>query len=96
MQYTIIIIIDSDNNNLNYKTILYSVQSEIVKYFGTKNILGNILPKPFMHVLCEVTNEDLKEILKNVDNDSVNLLTIVIPDNCNCIKGNMIYLSEKI
>lgn len=97
MQHTkIIILINSNNGNLNYNTTIYSIKLEIIKYFGIKNILGDILSQPYIHLSCEVTNEDLKEILKNIDNESVDLLAIVIPDKCNCIKNKVIYLSEEV
>ena len=86
--------IDSDNENLNYKSTIHFVKSEITKYFGTKNVVNEETPQPSIIVLCEVTNEDLNYLVKSINNDSINLFVIIVPDNCNKFKGKILDLSE--
>lgn len=90
----IIIMVDSDNENLNYSSTVCFVKSEITKYFGTKNVVNEETTQPSMIVLCEVTNEDLNHIVNNINIDSINLFAVIIPDNFSKIKGRILDLSE--
>lgn len=90
----IIIMVNSDNENLNYNSVIYFVKSEIIKYFGTKNVTNEEPSQPFINVLCEVTNEDLNYLSKSIGNDSVNLFAIIIPDNCDKFKDKILDLSK--
>lgn len=95
MKHTkIIIMVNSDNENLNYNSVIYFVKSEIIKYFGTKNVTNEEASQPFINILCEVTNEDLNYINKSINNDFINLFAIIIPDNCNKFKDKILDLSE--
>ena len=69
----ILILVDTDNNNLNYQDSIQYTKSKIVKYFGTKNVstLENV--SPIVYLNCEFTKEDLLTIKKEL-NESIHLI----------------------
>lgn len=90
----IFIIIDSNNDKINYQATVESVKSEIIKYFGTKNINNFDNSQPIIIVTEEVNNDDINNLQTIIDLDYVTLFTMVIPEDFNKIKGRILDLSE--
>lgn len=90
----IAIIIDSDNDKINYQAVVESVKSEITKYFGTKNTNNFNNSQPIIMVNEEVNNDDINNLQSIIDLDYVTLFAMVIPEDFNKIKGRILDLSE--
>lgn len=88
------IIVDSDNDKINYQNTVESTKSEIIKYFGTKNVNDFNNSQPVIIVTEEVNNDDINNLQSIIDLDYVTLFAIVIPEDFNKIKGRILDLSE--
>lgn len=69
----ILILVDADNDNLNYQGGIQYTKSEIAKYFGMRNIPTMENVSPIVYLNCEFTTKDLQIIKKDL-NDSVHLI----------------------
>lgn len=58
----IIIMFETSNPQFNYRAGVASVQNELTRYFGVKNIEDSAEDMPVFAVSGEVTEEDLKKI----------------------------------
>ena len=92
MKTAIWISINSNNRNIVYPAVVAIVKSKIVKYFGTKNCEPNDEELPIAVVTCEVTQNDINEIKKVLDNDSVKLVALIGSYESNRVNGDIIDL----
>lgn len=92
METALWIIISSDNSNIVYPTIVATVKSEIIKYFGTKNCEPNDKELPVILVTCEVTQNDINAIKRILENDSVHLVALVGASASDRVNGDIIDL----
>lgn len=68
-----------------------SIQSKIVSYFGTKNATAN-KEYPQVEVTCEVVEDDILELTKNL-NEKIRFTVIIGSDNNERITEHFIYLN---
>lgn len=87
---TLLILIDSDNRNLVYSAAVAAIKAEIRKYFGTRNCQLDDPTLPFVKLTCEVVQEDINNIKKVLDNDSIYLTAMVGLEDSKCVKGDII------
>lgn len=93
MKYTrIFILVDTNYDNLSYPSTITVVKSEIVKYFGTKNVFGETTTNPDIFVLGEVSSNDLNKINDNLGTDFISLFAIIVSENYK-FKENILDLS---
>lgn len=87
------IIVATDNKNIVYQASIAQIKSEIIKFFGTKNVEQDE-PLPVVKMKCEVTQDDIDYFKKLYDNDTINFVVITGADESKRIKGDIIDLSE--
>lgn len=93
MKTQIMILVEVDNANINYSNLVAYTKSEIISYFGTKNSFNPSQSWANIIVTSEVTQEDIDELIKRIDNPSVRLLAIKACDESTRFSGDMIDLT---
>ena len=87
------IIIATDNKNIVYQSAVAQIKSEIIKYFGIKNVEQDD-PQPIIVLKCEVTQNDIDHFKKLYDSDTINFVVITGADESDRVKGDFIDLTE--
>ena len=93
MKTQIMILVEVDNPNINYSTLIAYTKTEIISYFGTKNAV-NVSPSwANIVVTSEVTQGDIDELIKRIDNPSIRLLAITAYEGSARINGDILDLT---
>ena len=87
------ILVEVDNANINYSNLVAYTKSEIISYFGTKNSFNPSQSWANIIVTSDVTQEDIDELIKRIDNPSVRLLAIKAYDESTRINGDIVDLT---
>lgn len=90
----ILIVVAADNRNIVYPAAVASAKSEIIKYFGMKNVEPDVPECPSISIKCDVTQDDINIIKKTMDNDSISLIALVGMEEAKCIKGDIIDFND--
>ena len=93
MKTQIMILVEVDNANINYSNLVAYTKSEIISYFGTKNSFNPSQSWANIIVTSDVTQEDIDELIKQIDNPSVRLLAIKAYDESTRLSGDIIDLT---
>lgn len=93
MKTQIMILVEVDNPNINYSTLVAYTKSEIISYFGTRNAFNVSQSWANVIVNGEVIQADIDELIKRIDNSSVRLLAITAYDESARIKGDILDLT---
>lgn len=93
MKTQIMILVEVGNPNINYSTLVTYAKSEITSYFGTKNTFNPFPSWTNMVITSEVTQDDINELIKRIDNPSVSLLAIKACDESSRFNGDIIDLT---
>lgn len=93
MKTQIMILVEVGNSNINYSNLVAYTKSEIISYFGTRNSF-NLFPSwANITVTSEVTQDDINELIKRIDNSAIRLLAIKAHDESDRISGDIIDLT---
>lgn len=84
------IIIESDNRNIVYPVAVEQTKQSIMKYFGTRNIQEIEPSLPVIGLTCEVTQDDINNLKKIIDNDSIHLTALIGAADSEMVKGDII------
>ena len=87
------ILVEVDNPNINYSNLVAYTKSEIISYFGTRNSFNPSSSWANIVVTSEVTQDDINELIKRIDNPSVSLLAIKAYDESSRFNGDIIDLT---
>ena len=93
MKTQIMILVEVDNANINYSNLVAYTKSEIISYFGIKNSFNPSQSWANIVVTSEVTQDDINELIKRIDNPSIRLLAIKAYDESDRINGDILDLT---
>lgn len=93
MKAQIMILVEVDNQNINYSNLVAYTKAEIISYFGTRNSFNPFPSWANIIVTSEVTQDDIDELIKRIDNSAVRLLAIKTHDESDQISGDIIDLT---
>lgn len=93
MKTSILIVVACDNNNIVYTATVEEAKKEIIAYFGKKHLVVNEPDKPCLLLDCDVDPDDIRNIKKYFDEDSVGFIVIRNTES-KCIVGDFINLPE--
>ena len=80
MKSVIIILVNSNNSNVNYIGTVAYAKSTIKEYLGTKYVKENSPEAPCLKLSCEITQDDIDQIYRIMDNDNVVLMSMIADD----------------
>lgn len=87
-----IIIIPEINMNLNLAASLNKACDEIVTYFGKKSA-KRVLDQPVVEITCDITQDDINTIEKELDLECITLLAFLgDEDSAEKVSGSIIDL----
>jgi hypothetical protein len=87
-----IIIIPEINMNINLAASLNKACEEIVTYFGKKSA-KRVSDQPIVQITCDITQDDMDALEKEIDLESITLLAFLCDENSsNKVNGSIIDL----
>ena len=93
MKNSILILVACDNNNIVYTAAVEEAKQEVISYFGKKHLVANEPDKPCIILDCDVDPDDIRNIKKSFDEDTVGFAVIRNTES-KCIVGDFINLPE--
>lgn len=92
MKSVIIIIVNSDNSNVNYIDAVKYAKTTIREYLGSKYVKEDEPEIPCIKLSCEITKDDIDQIYRIMDNDNIVLMGMIADDQK--FEGNIIDLRK--
>lgn len=81
MKSVIIIIVNSDNSNMNYIGAVKFAKTTIREYLGSKYVKEDEPEAPCIKLSCEVTQDDINQMYRIMDNDNIVLMCMIADDD---------------
>lgn len=81
MKSVIFIIVNSNNSNVNYIGSVNFAKTKIREYLGAKYIKEDEPEVPCIKLSCEVTQDDIDQIYRILDNDNIVLMAMIADDD---------------
>jgi hypothetical protein len=93
MKSVIIIIVNSNNTNVNYIGAVEHAKSSIREYLGAKYVKEDEPEVPCIKLSCEVTQDDINQLHHIIDNENI-ILVGMIADDDQTFEGDILDLRK--
>lgn len=93
MRSIILIIVNSNNDNINYIATVKYAKATIREYLGAKYIKEDEPEVPCIKLSCEVTQDDINQMYRIMDNSNIVLMSMIADDD-QTFEGNIINLRK--
>ena len=93
MKSIIIIIVNSNNTNVNYIGAVDHAKATIREYLGTKYVKEDEPEAPCIKLSCEVTQNDVNRLYGLIDNENI-MLACMIADDDQTFEGDILDLRK--
>ena len=81
MKSVIIILVNSNNSNVNYIATVKYAKVTIREYLGTKYVKEDEPEAPCIKLSCEITQDDIDQIYRIMDNNNIVLIGMIADDD---------------
>lgn len=81
MKSVIIIIVNSNNSNVNYIGSVKYTKERIREYLGAKYVKEDEPETPCIKLSCEVTQDDIDHLYRIINNDNIILMCMIADDD---------------
>ena len=81
MKSVILIIVNSNNDNINYIATVKYTKATIREYLGAKYIKEDEPEVPCIKLSCEVTQDDIDQMYRIMDNSNIVLMSMIADDD---------------
>lgn len=81
MKSVILIIVNSNNDNINYIATVKYAKATIREYLGTKYVKEDEPEAPCIKLSCEVTQDDIDQMYRIMDNNNIVLMCMIADDD---------------
>lgn len=81
MKSVILIIVNSNNDNINYIATVKYAKAIIREYLGSKYVKEDEPEVPCIKLSCEVTQDDIDQMYRIMDNDNIVLMAMIADDD---------------
>ena len=93
MRSVIIILVNSNNSNVNYISTVTYAKTTIREYLGAKYVKEDKPEAPCIKLSCEVTQDDIDQMYRIMDNDNI-ILVSMIADDEQTFEGDIVDLRK--
>lgn len=93
MRSVIIIIVNSNNDNINYIATVKYAKTTIREYLGSKYVKEDDPEAPCIKLSCEITQDDIDQMYRIMDNDNI-VLVAMIADDDQTFEGDILDLRK--
>lgn len=80
MKSVILIIVNSNNVNVNYIASVKFAKTTIREYLGSKYVKEDIPEYPCIKLSCEITQDDIDQLHRIMDNENIQLGAMIADD----------------
>ena len=81
MKSVILIIVNSNNSNVNYIATIKYAKTTIREYLGSKYVKEDKPEAPCIKLSCEITQDDIDHLHNIIDNDNIQLMGMIADDD---------------
>lgn len=93
MKSVILIVVNSNNSNVNYIATVKYVKTTIREYLGSKYVKEDEPEAPCIKLSCEITQDDIDHLHNIIDNENI-MLAGMIADDDQTFEGDIIDLRK--
>lgn len=89
------IVVKCDDKSIVYSSAISCVKNKIREYLGSRNCEADNASIPAVAVTCDVTQDDINNLNKIINYDSIHLIAMINAEDSKRINGDIIDLREE-